>query len=230
MTAKGSTRDAERDALVASHLTYARKLAVQLSRELPRAFALDDLIAVAQAGLVDAATRFDPSRGAQFSTFAYYRIRGAVLDHVRDAASSNPHVRARAAAAAAVDDLVEQRLGDPAVTPYAAAQQAAQALSDMLCEMATAYTLADLGEQTAPSVPLDPETASVASEMRAHLESNLAVLPERERAMLQKVYFEGLTIEQAGRVFGLSKSWSSRLHARAVGLLRTRLAGVSDGL
>lgn len=223
-----ATGDREREALIQSGIHYARHLATKLARELPGVVPLDDLVAAAHLGLVDAANRYDPSRGAQFTTFAHYRIRGAILDHVRDATASMPHYRARLASAAAIDSLVEERLG-PAVTEVSRAD-AALALDALLGEMATVYTLAEIATETAQEAPLDPESNALAVDRRRKLEGAIDALPEREARLLRAMYFEHMTLEQAGAAMGLSKSWTSRLHAKSVASLRERLAGFEHEL
>ncbi len=216
-----ATSDKDRAALIEKTLPYARRLALQALRDLPRGVPVDDIVSAANAGLVDAAQRYDATRGAQFTTFAHYRIRGAILDYVRDVASDHPVYRARAAAEAAVDSLVEQRLGN---APAPASQaDAAQQLASIVGEIATTCTLAEIAAQTAPVTAPDPESALQHTELSTRFVEAIAKLPERERRVVQSVYFEAQTIEQAGRAMGLSKSWASRLHARAIALLRAEL-------
>lgn len=216
-----SSSERDREALIQSGLSYARHLATRMSRDLPSTVPLDELVAAANLGLVDAARRYDPSRGAQFTTFAHYRIRGAILDHVRDSSEAMPHYRARLAAEEALDTLIEERLG-PAVQAATRAD-AARALADLLGEMAVTCSLAEIAEQTAPEHPRDPETNLASIEQRRLLDAALAAIPEREATLLRAMYFDHQTLEQAGAAMGLSKSWMCRLHARAVASLKAQL-------
>ncbi len=213
---------AERDALIRDHLAFAERLVDQIRKELPGWITRDDLVAAGHEGLVAAATRFDASRGAQFSTFAYYRIRGAVFDHIRRVTGQDPVHRARVAAEAAVDDLVESTLGQrpPAVGETPA--DAATALAAVLQDAATALCLGEIAAATAPAaIPGDdPEAAVAGAETAAWVRDVVGRLPDRERNVVEGVYLRGLTIEQAGAAMGLSKAWASRLHARALSLLR----------
>src|SRR3954452_12412337 len=74
---------ADRDRLVEQHLSLVQAIAAKLKRTLGRTIDFEDLVAYGTKGLLEAAKRFDPSQGAAFSTFAYYRIRGAMLDGLR---------------------------------------------------------------------------------------------------------------------------------------------------
>lgn len=224
----------EREALILAHLGYARYLAAEIARELPPWVPFEDIAAAAQEGLVRAAERYDPARGTKFRTYAYYRVRGAVFDHIREAMAESPHHRARVAAQAAVDDLVESTLGarPPAASEGAAARdEAAQALAGLLEEAATALSLAEIAAATTPA-PVAPEADAAAERAETHgqLRGALARLPASERRLLEGVYFRGLTIEQAGKGIGVTKGWASRLHARGIALLRDMLGDLEGAL
>src|SRR5256885_17062497 len=79
---------AERDTLIAQHLSLVQSIAGKLKRSLGRAIDFEDLVGYGSKGLVEAAERFDPRQGAPFTTFAYYRIRGAMLDGLRTMAGT----------------------------------------------------------------------------------------------------------------------------------------------
>jgi RNA polymerase sigma factor FliA len=206
-----------RDKLIADTLPYVRKLAVEISRDLPRFTEIEELVSAGREGLVQAAERYDPSHGVLFRTFAHYRIRGAILDYVRESSSASMYYRARASAEAAVDDIITTKI-DGCTSDTAVG--AASVLAEVLCEMATAYTLAEIAEQTTADDPPDPEHLLTRQQASHHVVSALDALPERERQMLRAVYYEGRSIEKAGTQLGLSKSWASRLHARGISLLR----------
>jgi RNA polymerase sigma factor for flagellar operon FliA len=201
-------------------------VARRMAASLPPHFPLDDLIAAGRAGLVDAAARYEPARGVRFTTFAHYRIRGAILDFVRAAARDDVGTRARFNAEAAVDALITERLGAPPQDDSQAA--AASALNELLGEMATAFTLAELAAETAPAPPApDPETAAADAQRGAHVTTALDRLPELERGMLQRVYYQGQSVSEAGEAMGMSRSWSGRVHARALSALREKLGAVA---
>jgi RNA polymerase sigma factor for flagellar operon FliA len=212
----------ERDALVKKYIEYARALVNDLRRGLPHFLRGEDLEAVALAGLVEAATRFDPSRGAQFKTFAYYRVRGAVFDHLRRTSQLNEAYRARLSAVQAVDEMMQSQQGDRPVTVGEAPADAAKQLFDAIDSATVAFTLGECAAalHSRSAEFSDPSERVARLEEARALELVLDQLPEKERAMLRAVYVDGRTIEQAGQTLGLSKSWASRLHARALQLAR----------
>src|SRR5438552_3641082 len=75
--------EAERARLVDENLSFVRALAAQIKERLPRTIEYEELVSYGTQGLLEAAQRFDPSGGARFATFAYYRIRGAIYDGLR---------------------------------------------------------------------------------------------------------------------------------------------------
>jgi RNA polymerase sigma factor for flagellar operon FliA len=75
-----------------------------------------------------------------------------------------------------------------------------------------------VGTTPAPQMRMESNERDVA------IEEALKTLPEKERRLLQLYYFEDRSLEEVGKIMGLSKSWSSRLHARAIDLLKESLS------
>lgn len=212
----------QRDALVIAHQGLVRRVARTMVRSVPRHVTVDDLVSFGQFGLLDAANRYDASRGVQFNTFAYYRIRGAIFDQVRKEHGQDPVYRAKMGARAAVDDLLEERAAEGASS--ADALDAARALAGLLEETATALLLEETAAAMMPPEAPSPEAAAMHQDTAREIREALVGMPEKERGLVEKVYLEGLTIEQAGIQLGMTKGWASRLHARALGRLRESLA------
>lgn len=225
--------NADRSELAARHLDLARKAAAIYYPRVRAHIGYDDLLAMASVGLTEAASRFDPSLGASFKTYAWYRVQGAILDGLRKETALPRAVWARIVALRATAGYLEAQ----AERAHAARDKAqAATTADKLREVKAAlgairtmYTVSihyldsdSLGsaESTAPEV-LTRERQRVA------LAAALAELPERERELMHKHYVEGKSLLDAGVELGMSKSWASRLHARAVDQLRARLVDTS---
>src|SRR5260221_12843160 len=73
----------ERQRLVDANVPFVRSIAAKIKEQLPREIEFDDLVAYGMQGLLEAAQRFDGSHGTSFTTFAYYRVRGAMFDGLR---------------------------------------------------------------------------------------------------------------------------------------------------
>jgi RNA polymerase sigma factor (sigma-70 family) len=130
----------------------------------------------------------------------------------------------KAMAAAALDDAIETQLSH--LRPQSGEQpaDAAEALSRALDMAAASFCMADVATALLAQASMDAragaESVTMLREEALAVRERFDLLPERERSLLQQVYFEGKTIEEAGATIGLSKSWSSRLHARALERLR----------
>jgi RNA polymerase sigma factor for flagellar operon FliA len=212
------------DTLVRDHYDVVRGVALQLRRQISPNLQLDDLVGFGHEGLLRAARTFEPARGVPFKAWAILRIRCAMFDGLRStgALPRRLHQRMRAAAAANEVD-----------TETFATEDASKAnenqLDDYLTGVATAMALGYLSREHAETVGLIPPRAETPEEqvenqqLQGRLRAAVETLPDAERSMLTSVYFNHLTIEEAAEAMGLSKSWGSRLHARAVEILAKRM-------
>jgi len=212
---------AESDAIVKDYQGLVRSIALKMRSQFDLTCELDDLIAFGNQGLLEAMSRFDPSRGVQMNTFAYYRIRGAVLDGVRRMAYLPRRIHQKIRAAESLD-LVTEPIGDArAANPELKAdlEATAQSLDDALSRVTAGFLMAAVG-QGVDDQPETPEQELVDAQSRARVNKALEGLPERERALVQGFYFDGRQFDEVAKELGISKSWASRLHAKALDLLR----------
>jgi RNA polymerase sigma factor FliA len=215
----------DRDRLVEENLDLVRSIAGKLKRSLGRTLDLDELIAYGAKGLVEAATRFDSRQNVAFSTFAYYRIRGAMLDGLRSmgwySRGDLARYRAEERANEYLRTLAEResvpeppgRLGNAAATLAEIAEVLSGVATIHITSLEAAAGVTD--ERLPP-----PDQQLERMHMQARARRALDKLPEKERRLLQLHYFEDMNLEVASAQMGLSKSWGSRLHARAVDRLR----------
>lgn len=212
---------AEREKLIEDHVGYVRTLATRVRRDIGTDLDLDELVSYGMTGLVEAGNRFDPTRRVAFTTFSYYRIRGAIFDGLRQLGWLNRGQYARFQAA--TNDLMQNLSDrpDPPSAPHSEAdpQKAAADLASAVDQIATIF-ITSLDDVRTPEQadPLAANAAEAAERRSVHRTVRQAVeqLPPRERELLQLYYFKDLTLEAAGKKLGLSKSWTSRLHARAI--------------
>lgn len=219
----------DRSELVERHLDLARRAAALYHPRVRAHVELDELVAMGTIGLAEAARRYDPKGGAAFRTFAWYRVQGAVVDGLRRLTNLPRGVWAQITVLRATAEYLEAQASRAAV----AREQAAPTTTDQLREVKAAlgairtmYMVA-LDDVPGDQLPTDdaPVDERLANERRrARLGAALARLPERERALMHKHYVEGKTLLDAGLELGMSKSWASRLHARAIDQLRALLA------
>ncbi len=217
----------DRDALIEQHRSYARALAIKVMRTLPPAVELSDLVAYGEVGLVEAAERYDPRRGVAFSTFAHYRIKGAIYDGLRkmgilkgnDARSSYMGERATAYLGNLSDR--EQGGGNRGGSIDDDVMEISNAVAGLAMVFATSLEGSDSLGFTDESLPVDQRLEL--EQQRGRVRAAIEKLPEKERRLLQGYYFQGKTLEEAGAEIGQSKSWASRLHARAIERLKELL-------
>lgn len=215
------TADAE---LVRAHAAMVKKLALRVRAELDLTCELDDLIAYGMQGLIEAKSRFDEARGVQFTTFAHYRVRGAILDGVRTMAYLPRRAHQKRRAAEAFDWELESQGEARAASPEQRAdvQGTLAAVDDVLTKISASFVLQCLGQdETDPRET--PEDQLIGATERVRLTTALKVLPEREAIVIRGMYFEGRSLDDIGAQLGISKSWACRIHTKALGLLREEL-------
>ncbi|MHB8293286.1 MAG: SigB/SigF/SigG family RNA polymerase sigma factor [Acidimicrobiales bacterium] len=232
------SRDSKlRAELVEAHLGLAEHLARRFSN---RGEAHDDLVQVASLALVKAVDRFDPDRGAEFSTYATHTIAGELKRHFRDKGWAVRAPRRMQELYLRLGPLVtdlSQALGrSPTIDELAAEAQVSNDEVVEALEAGHAYRFTSL-DAPAPGEPggegmgasLGSEDAAFARvERRAVLSPMLAELPERERMILHLRFFEGLTQSEIAGRLGLSQMHVSRLLARSLGQLRTSARASPD--
>ncbi len=213
--------------LIESHISYSHAIAAEVIRKLPPDLERKDIQGWAELGLVEAANSFDRTRGVQFKTFAYYRIKGAIYDGLRKMGWYPKALYQQMRFEMAANDYLKDVSAD---APHAGSPEAqAQDLKDLTANLVSCYML------SLESLPQEPEDHSkisaeeqvVRKQQSQNLRTSLAQLPETNRRVLEHCYFEGLTLEETGRKLGLSKSWVCRLHAKSLEMLRKQLMLVS---
>ena len=195
-----------------------RFLAQQVRSRTPSWVEMDDLIGYGQVGLMQAARDFDSNLGTKFSTFAYYRIRGAIYDGINKLmwcrSSRDPEtkydqmadsvIQTSAASQAQTTDLVQE-------TSWFAKTAGSLAIS----------YLTSLDGAGKPVEVVDKGAAlpwAGIAQRETHLQLNQAIdrLPQDAAALVRAVYFEDRTLQEAADQLKISKSWASRLHAKAL--------------
>ncbi|MGE0871649.1 MAG: sigma-70 family RNA polymerase sigma factor [Kofleriaceae bacterium] len=222
----------ERARLVEQHLELPRRAAAMIFPRVRDHVDFEELIALGNAGLAEAAQRFDPTRGASFSTFAWYRVQGEIIDGLRRMTQLPRRTWAKLVALRAASSYLEQR-GEREVGAAlrgGAAPSGAEALEAVKAAMSAIRTMyvtsleamREHGFDVASEAPA-PSHGLDTRRLAAKLNEAIAALPEREQLIVRKHYFEGKNLLEAGAEIGVSKSWASRLHAQAVDRLRAAI-------
>ena len=202
---------------------YVKSLAGQVRRQFNGAYEMDELISWGQVGLLEAAERFDSKVGANFLTFAHYRIKGAIYDGLRKMGVLKGNSSAAERTNAYMGNLNDREVGGGSMSDDVREISGAVQGLAMLFAAADGADGVDISDM---SMPADERLQL--EQLKIRVRDAIAKLPENEKKLLEGYYFEGLTLEEAGAKIGQSKSWASRLHARAVERLKQLIDDSND--
>ena len=230
-----------RNRLVVHYSPLVKYVAGRLSAGLPNTVEQADLVSYGMFGLIDAISRFDRSRGFKFETYAMSRIRGAIIDELRAIDWVPRSLRAKSRAVQrAYTHLEHELLRTPTDEEVAAELGMTEPeLQELFGKIsffglvALEETLASGGSReeslTVGDTVVDPEPGPVGmfevEETRQILAGAINRLPDREKLVLTLYYYEGLTLNDIGRVLGITESRVCQIHTKAVLQLRSKLAG-----
>lgn len=231
MKAYATTRavNNQRNELIAEHAGMARRIAMRVAKRVPEWMNREDLVSTAMVGLVEAAERFDATRGEPFVAFAERRIRGAVLDELRRGDILPRRKRTLARQIGKTIRELEKKLVRPPEDEEIAAALGI-GVDEYLNELATLSNVGflELGaeekiERLPLSADLSPDVEAAKRQMAGILKRGLDNMQERDVLVLSLYYIEELTLSEIGQVLGVSESRVSQLHTRALARLRAEL-------
>ena len=205
-----------RDELIIAHVDFARHVVRKTVSNLPERIDIENLEAAGMLGLVEASQRYDESRGVDFRTFAYPRVRGAVLDELR---RNSPLSKQMIQRIGQVRQASEQL--DPPITAEGIAELTGMSLAEVEDCLVAMHTMRSQAfEETAiegvmrPSVE-EPGDLLEYQEQLKLMSDCIEALPDQERIVLTMYHLEDLRLREIGEVMGLSESRISRILAKA---------------
>jgi RNA polymerase sigma factor FliA len=227
----------ERERLLLEHLADVRYIARRIHDRLPSQVPLEDLIDAGVLGLMDAVDKFDPSKKVQLKSYAKFRIRGAILDSLREMDWSPRSLRKQARKIEEANRQLSSTLGrSPSETELAAHlgmdlhefQHLLGELRGLSLGSLRDHTGEDSGDEEVcayqpGSVDEDPFFLCLRSEMKSLLAEAMNDLDENERHVVALYYVEELTRKEVGAVLGVSESRVSQIHTAAMVRLRARV-------
>lgn len=221
--------------LVREHASLVKRIAYHLLGRLPDSVQLDDLIQAGMIGLLEAARKYDGSKGASFETYAGIRIRGSMLDEVRngDWAPRSVHRNSRRISAA-IKQIENEKGRDAEDAEVAALLGISQDEYHSLLQDSAGcrlFSFEEMIEKSDNGVEMfdndshpNPLTGVEREAFQQHLADAIRQLPEREQLVLSLYYDEELNLKEIGAVLGVSESRISQLHSQATLRLRARLS------
>lgn len=235
-TAKGQL---DRDALIRQYQPLVRKLAHHMMAKLPASVQVDDLIQVGLMGLSEALSRYEATQGVQFETFATQRIRGAMIDELRENDWMSRGSRRSQKDIELAMRRLEHQLGRmPKESEIAAAMgmdlPSYQALLNKVRGTQLVY-LEDMtgggeGEDTfleryESDEEADPMQLLRDQRLRKALVDAIKLLPEREQYVMSMYYEQDMNLKEIAAVLGVTESRVCQLHSQSIARLRAKMRG-----
>jgi len=234
---QNSANDPMRNQVIMDYAPLIKYIAQKIAARLPSNIDLDDLFSAGVIGLMDAIDKYDPSRDNKFKTYAEFRIRGAILDELRNQDWVPRSVRETNKREERARSELEQRLGRPPTDKETAAQ-----LEITLEEFheksgrtrVSMLSLEELGgvhsgdkksllECLENPNSKNPFTMLKAKGVRDMLQKAVEELPEKQKLVLSLYYYEDLNLKEIGRILDVTESRVSQLHTQAVQKMRSKL-------
>ncbi|MGD0628918.1 MAG: FliA/WhiG family RNA polymerase sigma factor [Terracidiphilus sp.] len=239
-TSNGGALTSEQEKLLLEHLPIVRFLARRIHERLPQHVDIEDLVSAGVVGLMDAFSKFDPTKQVQFRSYAQFRIRGAILDSLRTLDWSPRELRRKGRAVEEAIRVLTQRLrrapgeAEVAEEMSLSLDEYQQLLGDLKgLEIGTLHMERneDSGEEELAYIPGSPEEdplfRCLKGELKDRLSEAIANLPDRERLVMTLYYYEEMTMREIGLALGVVESRVSQVHASAVVHLRAALKDLS---
>jgi RNA polymerase sigma factor for flagellar operon FliA len=231
-TVKGK---ADKNDLLTEHMPLVKRLAHHMKAKLPPSVEVDDLVQAGMIGLLDAISRYEETHGAQFETYAVLRIRGAMLDELRNSDWLPRSMRQNMRKIEAAMSALQQKLGHPP-TESEVAKSLKLSLADyqdMLSDGGGHQLVyyEDFHDAEGNDSFLDRYAVDDADPLRSLMDGDfrqavidaIEALPPREKILMGLYYEEELNLKEIGAVMGVSESRVSQLHTQAVARLRASL-------
>lgn len=228
-----ATAAIDRDRLILEHVPLLKHIVGRMALDLPASVDRDDLYGFGMVGLIQAADSWEPARGLRFSTYAFAKIRGAILDELR---KLDFLPRGRREKVRALDRALSEleQAGGAAPSPEALAERMGISLGEvdeilLSAKSAGCASLDDgpseqLGAMLSDPRSKDPVGSAEWQEMKILLTRAIGELPEQEKTVITLYYAEELLLREIGEVLGVHESRVSQIHSRAIYRLNRALA------
>src|ERR1700677_2932455 len=241
---KKSTEDAgDRNELVMQELSQVYYIAARIRERLPQHVELEDLVNAGVIGLLEASRNFDSSKNSQFKGFAKFRIRGAILDSLRESDWGSRSLRRRGREISDATARLEAKLGrSPAESEVAEEMNIEPAHLQRIVAQIDGLSLAgqeaavsndrnnlmDVIESAPNLDDPDPFDLCLQGEVKAHLAEAISQLSEREQLIISLYYREELTMKEISEIVGVALSRVSQIRQATMKKLKESLAHLQE--
>lgn len=227
-----------KDKIIVEYAPLVKFIAQKIASRLPSNIELDDLVSCGVIGLMDAISKFDPSRDNKFKTYAEFRIRGAILDELRSQDWVPRSIREKSKVLEKAYAKIEKDLGRPAtdeemcdeldcsMDEFHELLNKSKSVSLLNIDDSTSFNRGDkklmmgLLEHRRASNPFAAVNYKRAQDV---IKDGIKALPEKQRLVLSLYYFEDLNLKEIGQVLEVTESRVSQLHTQAILKLKAKL-------
>lgn len=213
--------------LIEEHQSLVITMAKSIHRKMPPHIQYDDILSYGQLGLAQAARTYQPTEGATFATYAYYRIQGAIYDGISRLNWTSRATYRRLKREQLANEVLKDQ--NDSLSPTASMHETAEWLFDTTSKLAVVYLSSSfeegspISEAIEDSSAKDPGMQAQESELLQRLRKLIENLPENDRDLINMTYFQGMSLAAAAEKIGKSKSWASRTHSRILKDLGSQL-------
>jgi len=228
-----------RDQVVLEHLPLVRAIAIRVHENLPVHVDLDDLVHAGVLGLFDAVEKYDASKNVAFQSYAKHRIKGAILDSLRQLDWASRDLRKRQKQVDAVTRELSARLGRNPTESELAREMglSVERWRRMVMELRTVGLVPSNGhidherdrtQEFAATPDFQPDRICQRKQLRATLARAIGTLPERYQKVVFLYYTNEMTMKEIGEILGVNESRISQIHKTA--LRKMAVALESEGI
>jgi len=206
-----------REQLIMRHLPYVRAVAANLySSHVHHETEFDEYVQLGTVGMIEALDRFDPTRGAQFKTYAYSRIQGAIRDGLEQTSDRQQQISLRRRL------LAERVAAIKNGVPMQKDMSLLERLADIGIGVALTFLLDETGMLMQPEATLPDRCYEPVEilQLRTRMQKLIVKLTPREQSVIRLHYLQGLLFEDIARTLHITRGRVSQLHDQALKRLR----------
>jgi len=232
-------QESTRESMIVEYLPLVKHIVDKMSVYLPPSVDKEDLIEAGIIGLIDAVDKYDPAKNCKFSTYARFRIKGAIMDELRSLDILPKSMRQKSKQIEETYSRLEMKLGrDPTEKEMADELGISEEkYNRLLYELRSAFIL---GFDDFKSLKINDEESDgldailrdespsaeqniLFKELSEVLAEEIQKLPERQKMVITLYYYEDLTITEIAKVLGIAKSTASEAHTKALLALKSKI-------
>ncbi|SFH49699.1 RNA polymerase, sigma 28 subunit, SigD/FliA/WhiG [Tindallia magadiensis] len=228
-------RDANtKNQLIEKYIELVKIVAGRLYSTYGNHLDFDDLVSFGIFGLIDAIDKFNPEKNVKFETYAQIRIRGAIIDQIRNMDWIPRSIRQKSKL---IDDAIsklENSSKIESITDNMIAEETGMTIREIqnVMQQTSAYNIVSLEENLIDATDENsladakdelPEERLINAEMKERLIKGIKELPDKEKQVITLYYYEELTYKEIGTILGVSESRVSQLHSKAISKIKYQL-------